>query len=67
MRIEPLVLLRKLKTITDNEINMFSKLRNSAFHTDVPENNMKYSEQAEILRNKADIKKQPRKFNHNKK
>lgn len=67
LRIEPLVLLRKLKTITDNEINMFSKLRNSAFHTDVPENNMKYSEQAEILRNKADIKKQPRKFNHNKK
>lgn len=56
-RIEPKVLLKKLEHITKKQIDKFMELRKSAFHTNVPTNDLKYEEEKDELANLAGIEK----------
>lgn len=59
-RIEPDVLIRRLEKITNYQKGKFIELRQSAFHTDIPKDNMKYEKEKDELADLAGIKKQER-------
>ncbi len=68
-RIEPRVLLKKVQNITTDQIDKFIGLRGKAFHTAIPEKNMKYETEKDELAALVGIQKKdkPDRSKYNKK